>query len=299
MTPFYIATFVKLTPSKEKVEVTTFSGRTLEDVNTKIINFFLEHKLFLIPSPEESDKDWSILKEIQNGRQDSDGPLELVPANGQGDGNIYRLFAWEIHNIKKERPSFDTTQAVAFVTVVEGDYKHDEFYCYHRYVKVTESFPEIVEEIVTVDRQMRGCTPTISEDKAFVSNAKGEFIAFAFTHRYDINDIRDKTVIKARFTALLGKDYDTPTPIEVDIPVDKISLDEDPDSWFYRHPYGTDGEGFPIVFEIWGTQDTYDNIRLGGPCLMKDGTVLREANSGVNIITNGDVGEQTEVTFAI
>lgn len=298
MTPFYIATFVKLTPSPGKVEVNTFSGMTPEEVNTQIINFFLKEKLYLVPQKNKNSKDWSILKEIESGQQDISGPLELVPENGNDDGNVYRLFAWEIHNIKRQNPSFDTRETVAFVTVVSGDYKHDEFYCFHRYVRVTDSFQEIVTEIISGDRNMRSCTPTISEDKAFVSNAKGEFIAFAFTHRYDINDIRDTTVIKARFTALLGKDYDTPTTVEVDIPVNKISLDEDPDSWFYRHPYGTDGEGFPIVFEIWGTQDTYDNIRLGGPCLMKDGTVLKEANSGVNIITDGDVGEQTEVTFA-
>lgn len=31
------------------------------------------------------------------------------------------------------------------------------------------------------------CTQTVSDNEAFVSNDKGEFIAFAFTHRFAIH----------------------------------------------------------------------------------------------------------------
>ena len=109
---------------------------------------------------------------------------------------------------------------------------------------------------------------------------------------FDIKEIVGE--IKILFVANLGKDYDTPTPVEVNIPVSDIDFKQDPDSWFYCYDYGKDADGLPITFEIWGTQDAFGNPRLSGPVLMKDGDVLDRPHFGVNVITDGDISEQID-----
>ena len=109
---------------------------------------------------------------------------------------------------------------------------------------------------------------------------------------YDIREFGPGDFIKVRFVAMLGKDYDTPEEIEVDIPVKDLDLKQDRDSWFYIYNYSLDTKGTRITFEIWGTQDAFGNPRLRGLTMLEDGTLLHQPRFGVNVLTNGDIGEQ-------
>lgn len=111
---------------------------------------------------------------------------------------------------------------------------------------------------------------------------------------YHIREFANKGYIRVAFKTTFGERTDTPTKINVNIPLRDIDMKQDPDSWFYVYNHVLEEDKKTVAFEIWGTQDAFNNIRLTGPTLMKDGTVLKEPNCGINMIVDGNVEEQID-----
>ncbi len=84
-----------------------------------------------------------------------------------------------------------------------------------------------------------------------------------------------------------GRRYEFP------VPLDGLDLKQDEDTWFYSKDEGTDEEGLPVTFEVWGSHDIFGNIRTSGPCIV---TLSGETTAclGVNVIVDHNVVDQID-----